>query len=111
MLKWFRISLAVEVAVLLVSGGAVAWYLWHGGEVSARMSAKSTRYARSHDELLSRQTLRYTSDIHHPSTLQSENRVSLFGWLVRLESLDFYFDFEEATFMPGISSSMTPDAA
>ena len=37
MLKWFRISLAVEVAVLLVSGGAVAWYLWHGGEVSARM--------------------------------------------------------------------------
>ena len=78
MLKWFRISLAVEVAVLLVSGGAVAWYLWHGGEVSARMSAKSTRYARSHDELLSRQTLRYTSDIHHPSTLQSENRVSLF---------------------------------
>lgn len=37
MLKWFRISLSVEVAVLLVSGLAVVWYLWHGGEVSARM--------------------------------------------------------------------------
>ena len=37
MLKWFRISLAVEVAVLLVSGLAVAWHLWQGGEVSPRM--------------------------------------------------------------------------
>ena len=37
MLKWFRISLAVEVAVLLGSGFAVAWYLWQGGEVSPRM--------------------------------------------------------------------------
>lgn len=37
MLKWFRISLAVEVAVLLVSGLAVAWYLWQGGAASARM--------------------------------------------------------------------------
>lgn len=37
MLKWFRMSLAVEVAVLLVSGLAVAWHLWQGGEVSPRM--------------------------------------------------------------------------
>ena len=33
MLKWFRMSLAVEVAVLIVSGIAIAWYLWQGGEV------------------------------------------------------------------------------
>ena len=37
MLKWFRISLTVELAVLLVSGLAVVWYLWQGGAASARM--------------------------------------------------------------------------
>ena len=37
MLKWFRISLVVELVVLLVSGLVVVWYLWQGGGVSARM--------------------------------------------------------------------------
>ena len=37
MLKWFRISLVIELAVLLVSGLAVVWYLWQGGKASARM--------------------------------------------------------------------------
>ena len=38
MMKWFRISLAVELAVLFISGLAVVWYLWLGGGVSARMA-------------------------------------------------------------------------
>lgn len=36
MQKWFKISLLVEIIVLLASGVAVGWYLWQGDGVSAR---------------------------------------------------------------------------